>query len=183
VTAAAKSRTARAAGSAGRFAAELGGMCAVMCLGGTIVSFATFTAAGWLGFPGLARQAPGLSALIIAVCLAVPMAVYMAVRGHGRRHNVEMTGSTLGASVLMAGLLWSGVIPATGVQNWHSLFMLVCGPACLLMVAEMLIDFGTYWRSAPDGLAAQRPQTATAIAPSSAQPPPAAHPPGERPAA
>jgi hypothetical protein len=144
VTAAGKDRTARTAGPRGRFAAELGGMCAVMCLGGAVVSFAAFTAAGWLGYPGLARQAPGLSALIIAVCLAVPMAVYMAARGHGRRHNVEMTGSTLGVGVLMAGLLWSGVIPTAGVQTWHSLFMLVCGPACLLMIAEMAMSFGAY---------------------------------------
>jgi hypothetical protein len=144
VTAAAKGRSARTAGPGGRFAAELGGMCAVMCLGGAVVSFAAFAAAGWLGYPGLARQAPGLSALIIAVCLAVPMAAYMAVRGHGRRHNVEMTGTTLGVGVLMAALLWSGVIPTTGVQNWHSLFMLVCGPACLLMIGEMLIGYGTY---------------------------------------
>jgi hypothetical protein len=55
----------------------------------------SFAAARWLGFPGLARQAPGLSALIIAVRLAVPMAACMAVRGHGRRHNLEMTGSTI----------------------------------------------------------------------------------------
>jgi hypothetical protein len=83
VTAAAKGPVAHAAGPGGRFAAELGGMCAVMCLGGAAVSFAAFAAAGWLGFPGLARQAPGLSALIIAVCLAVPMGVYMAVRATG----------------------------------------------------------------------------------------------------
>ena len=119
-------------------------MCAVMCLGGAVVSFAAFAAAGWLGYPGLARQAPGLSALIIAVCLAVLMAAYIAVPGHGRRHNLEMTGTTLGVGVLMAGLLWSGVIPTTGVPSWHSLFMLVCGPACLLMVAEMAIGFGAY---------------------------------------
>jgi hypothetical protein len=144
VTAAAKSPIARTAGPVGRFAAELGGMCAVMCIGGAVATFAAFTAAGWLGYPDLARQAPGLSALIIAICLAVPMAVYMAARGHGRRHNVEMTGTTIGVGLVMAALLWSGVIPTAGLQTWHSLFMLVCGPACLLMIAEMLISFGTY---------------------------------------
>jgi purine-cytosine permease-like protein len=44
----------------------------------------------------------------------------------------------------MAALLWSGVIPTVGLQTWHSLFMLVCGPACLLMIAEMLAGFGAY---------------------------------------
>jgi hypothetical protein len=38
----------------------------------------------------------------------------------------------------------SGVIPATGQQGWHSLFGLVCGPACRVMVVEMLISFNMY---------------------------------------
>jgi hypothetical protein len=62
------------------------------------LDYAAFGVAGWLGYPDLARQAPGLSAAIITVCLAVPMTAYMAIRGHGRRHNLEMTGSTLGSA-------------------------------------------------------------------------------------
>jgi hypothetical protein len=108
------------------------------------VSFAAFTVASWLGYQDLAQQAPGLSAVIIAVCLSVPMAAYMAVRGHGRRHNLEMSGSTIGVGLLIAALLWFGVIPASGLQSWHSLFGLVCGPACLLMIVEMLISYRTY---------------------------------------
>lgn len=82
----------------GRFPAELGGMCAVMCVWGTILSYASFEAANWLGYPNLARQAPELSAVIVAVCLSVPMATYMVARGHGRRHSLEMTGSTIGVA-------------------------------------------------------------------------------------
>jgi hypothetical protein len=59
---------------------------------------------------GPGQQAPGLSAVVVAVCLSVPMAIYMAVRGHGRRHNLEMTGSTLGVGLLVAALVWFGVI-------------------------------------------------------------------------
>jgi hypothetical protein len=135
---------ARTAGPAGRFLAELGGMCAVMCIGGTILTFASFEAASWLGYPDLARQAPELSVLIIAVCLSVPMAAYMAVRGHPRRHNLVMAGSTLGVAIVVAALLWSGIIAASGLPNWHSLFGLVCLPACLVMVVEMLISFNMY---------------------------------------
>ena len=127
-----------------RFLAELGGMCAVMCVGGSILSFASFQAAIWLGYPNLALQAPELSVAIITGCLAVPMAAYMALRGHGRRHNLVMTGSTLAVGMVVIGLLWSGAIPATGQQGWRSLFGLVCGPACLAMVAEMLISFNMY---------------------------------------
>jgi hypothetical protein len=135
--------------SVGRFLAELGGMCAVMCAGGGILSFASFQAASWLGYPHLVQQAPELSAVIITAYLAVSMAVYMAVRGHGRRHNLEMTGSTIGVGLVVIGLLWSGAISASGLPGWHSLFMLICGPACLIMIVEMLFSFNMYSGQAP----------------------------------
>ena len=119
-------------------------MCAVMCIGGSVLSLASFAIATALGYPNLAQQAPELSAAIVTVCLALPMAVYMAVRGHGRRHNAVMTGSTIGVGIVVIALLWSGAISASGVQTWHSLFGLICPPACLIMVVEMLLSFNTY---------------------------------------
>jgi hypothetical protein len=144
VTAAGKSSVSRTVTPVGLFLAEVGGMCAVMCVGGSILSFASFQLASWLGYPDLVQQAPELSAAIVAVCLAVPMAVYMAIRGHDRRHNVVMTASTLGVGMVVIGLLWSGAIATSGLQSWHSLFGLVCGPACLVMIVEMLISFNMY---------------------------------------
>jgi hypothetical protein len=41
-------------------------------------------------------------------------------------------------------LLWFGVIPTSGLHTWHDLFRLVCGPACLVMVIQMLISFNVY---------------------------------------
>ena len=119
-------------------------MCAVMCMGGLLLSFASFEIASALGYPNLAVQAPELSAATVTVCLALPMAVYMAVQGHGRRHNVVMTGSTIGVGIVVIGLLWSGAISTPGLQNWHSLFGLICPPACLIMIVEMLISFNMY---------------------------------------
>jgi hypothetical protein len=150
---AARSGTGRAAaGHVGHFLAELGGMCAVMCAAGGILSFASFEAASGLGYPNLARQSPELSVAIIAVCLAVPMAVYMAVRRHGRRHNTVMTASTIAVAVVVIGLLWSGLIATTGdLQTWRGLFGLVCGPACMVMVVQMLISFNMYSGRRPAG--------------------------------
>jgi hypothetical protein len=128
----------------GRFAAELAGMCAVMCIGGAALGFAAFEAASALGYPSLAVQKPELSAAIITVCLAVPMAGYMAARGHRRRHNLVMTGSTILVGLAVIGLLWSGAIATDGLQNWRGLFGLICPPACLVMVVEMLISFNVY---------------------------------------
>jgi hypothetical protein len=54
----------------GRFLAELGGMCAVMCVGGSLVSFVAFHIATWLGHPNLVQQSLYLSVVIVAVCLS-----------------------------------------------------------------------------------------------------------------
>jgi hypothetical protein len=146
---AAKSPVIRAVTPVARFLAELGGMCAVMCIGGGGLSLASFAIATALGHPNLAQQAPELSAAIVTVCLALPMAVYMAVRGHGRRHNLVMTGSTIGVGIVVIALLWSGAISASGPQTWQSLFGLLCPPACLIMVVEMLLSFNMYSGRAP----------------------------------
>jgi hypothetical protein len=50
----------------------------------------------------------------------------MAVRGHGRRRNLVMTGSTAGVGIVVIALLWSGAISASGPQTWQSLFGLIC---------------------------------------------------------
>jgi hypothetical protein len=139
-----KSPVSRTVTPVARFLAELGGMCAVMCIGGSVLSLASFAIATAFGYPNLAQQAPELSAAIVTACLALPMAVYMAVRGHGRRHNVVMTGSTVGVGIVVIALLWSGAISASSPQTWQSLFGLICPPACLIMVVEMLLSFNMY---------------------------------------
>jgi hypothetical protein len=134
----------RIASPVARFLAELGGMCAVMCIGGSVMSLASFEIAKALGYPNMALQAPELSAAIVTICMALPMALYMAVRGHDRRHNLVMTASTVGVGLVVIGLLWSGAIAASGLQTWRSLFGLVCGPACLVMIVDMLFSFNMY---------------------------------------
>jgi hypothetical protein len=137
-------RTVRVVARAGRFLVELAAMCAVMCMGGAALGFVAFGAAGLLGYPDLARQAPALSVVIIAVCLSVPMSGYMAARRHPRRHNALMTGTTLTVGLLAAALVRFGVVPTAGVYTWHDLFGLVCLPACALMVVEMVVGFDMY---------------------------------------
>ncbi len=126
-----------------RFGAEFLGMCAVMCLGGGMLIGAFFEGAASLGYPSLAREAPELSTLAVVVGLALPMVTYMAIRGHGRRHNVEMTLITFAMGILTIGVIWIGFIPRDGLR-WESLFGLVCGPACLLMFVQMLFNFDVY---------------------------------------
>jgi MFS family permease len=139
-----KSLVSRTVVPVGRFLAELGGMCAVMCIGGGAVSFAVFEIVSWLGYPELVQQSLYLSIVIVTVCLSVPMAAYMVVRGHGRRHNRVMTGTTIGVGIAVMALVWFGVVPTGELLTWRDVFGLVCGPACLLMVTEMLISFNVY---------------------------------------
>ena len=49
-------------------------MCAVMCIGGSVLSLASSAIAKALGYSNLAQQALELSAAIVTICLALPMA-------------------------------------------------------------------------------------------------------------
>jgi len=127
-----------------RFALHFLEMCVAMCAGGGALNAVVFGAAAWLGYPNLVAQAPELSILIIVVDLTLAMAVYMAIRGHPGRHNVEMSGSTLVGAIPFIGALWLGMIPQAKLDNWLSLFAVMCGPLCLLMFAVMVLRFEHY---------------------------------------
>jgi hypothetical protein len=103
------------------FLAEMAGMCAVMCIGGSVLSLASFCdrqgGPRRSGNSNLAQQALELSAAIVTVCLALPMAAYMAVRGHGRRRNVVMTGSTAGVGIVV--IACCGPAPSRPVDRRH----------------------------------------------------------------
>ena len=65
------------------------------------------------------------------------------MRGHGRRHNVVMTGSTVGVGIVVIALLWSGAISASGPQTAKPV-RAALPPACLVMVVETLLGFNKY---------------------------------------
>ena len=54
------------------------------------------------------------------------------------------TGGTIGVGIIVIALLWSGAISANGLQTWHSLYGLICPPARLIMIVEMLTSFDMY---------------------------------------
>lgn len=137
----------------GRFVAELLGMCAVMCVGGNLVSFAFFEGAKLLGYANLAQQAPELSILAIAVALSLPMMIYMAIRGHGWRHNLVMSAGTFAVAILLIAATWLAFVPPGFFTSWKPVFGLVCGPACAVMFVVMLFSFDMY-----TGRAAHRSQ-------------------------
>src|SRR3954454_20140723 len=76
--------------------------------------------AGWaLGAAGsswsaLSDDAPAAMLLLMAVTMTVPMAGWMAYRGHGRRPNAEMAASMFLPTFGVIGLLGAGVVTGTG---------------------------------------------------------------------
>jgi hypothetical protein len=128
----------------GRFTRHFLEMCVVMCAGGAALNIAVFGAAAALGRPRLVAEAPELSIVIVAFDLALAMAIYMAVRGHPVRHNVEMSGGTLLGAIPFIGALWAGLLPSAKLESWISLFAFMCGPLCLLMLVLMAIRFDHY---------------------------------------
>ena len=127
-----------------RFVLHFLEMCVVMCAGGGVVAVAIFGTAGALGYPDLVARAPELTMIIIAIDLAAVMAAYMALRGHAVRHNVEMSGSTAVGGVLFVVAYALGFMPAEVLARWDRLFVFMCGPLCVLMLAVMAVRFEHY---------------------------------------
>jgi hypothetical protein len=124
-----------------RFIGEFLAMCGVMCISGIVLSLLFFEG---LGYSYLVQRAPAVAILVIVFSLTVPMAIYMAVRGHGWGHNLTMAASTAAVGLAVIAALSFGLIPARSLPDWSSLYGLVCGPACVLMFVQMLFSFGMY---------------------------------------
>jgi hypothetical protein len=125
-------------GSVLRFAAEALAMCAVMCMGGVLLSAAFFVG---LGQAGLAASSPALTVLVVLIALVAPMTAYMWIRHHAWGHNLSMTGATVVVGVVVYALIALGVIVA---DTWDVVFGAVCGPACVVMLGQMALGYDMY---------------------------------------
>jgi hypothetical protein len=121
---------------AGRFVLRFAEMCAAMCAGGIALDFVFFQGAALLGYPDFFLQNRELSILIPGVNWAIAMTVWMAVRGHPWRHNIEMSSTAVVAAVLLiVAYWWFGFAPATKLPGWLGQVVFQCGPSCALMGA------------------------------------------------
>ena len=133
----------------GRFAGEFFGMCAAMCVGGIVLGVAFFQGTALLGYPNFFEQNREISILVLGINWALAMGIYMAVRGHPWRHNLEMSSTAVAvALIVIAGNVWFGFAPATRVPGWFGQFIFQCGPTCVLMGADMLFRYKHYTGSA-----------------------------------
>lgn len=130
---------------AGRFLAEFFGMCAAMCMGGIVLGLVFFQGAGLLGYPNFYEQNREISILVLGINWALAMGIYMAIRGHPWRHNLEMSSTAVVvALVLIAAYSWFGFAPKTNAPGWFGQFLFQCSPSCALMGADMLFRFKHY---------------------------------------
>lgn len=123
---------------AARFLLHFLEMCAVMCIGGITLSLVVFQGAALLGYSDLPERAPGLSALLVAVNLSVPMVLWMRYRGMAWRPTLEMAGATMALGVVaVAGY-------ALGAVAGKEVLEVVIRFACPVMLAVMLPRFRYY---------------------------------------
>jgi hypothetical protein len=94
---------------------ELGGMCGDVCRG-SIFSFLAFQTATWLGYPDLVQRSPYLSTVIVTV----PVPAHGHLHGrprHGRRHNLKMTGTTIGVGIAVITCCGPASFSTSGLQT------------------------------------------------------------------
>lgn len=127
----------------GRFVGEFFLMCAAMCMGGAVLSLVTFQGLALIGYPDIGRQIPELTILILAILITLPMTAYMQLRKHPIGHNLEMSGVSLGAGLVVLLGYWFSVVPRTTVVG-TGIFGLMCGVMCTAMLVDMLIRKNHY---------------------------------------
>jgi len=113
-------------------------MLLVCCIGGLILNFLFFSAITRVGFPNFLQQYPDLSIIVITILLAVPMLIWMRLRGHEWRPTLEMTGEPIVLGVLLISASWINIIPKV------EMLPLLKDLVCPLMLIPMFFRLDLY---------------------------------------
>lgn len=110
-----------------QWAGHLVEMMIAMMLGMHVLSYPTAVLAGALGsHPDLRSAAPGVTMLVMAVEMTLPMALWMAYRGHRRRAVVEMSAVMAAPAAALAAAAGLGLIAAAVLAStYHAAMMVV----------------------------------------------------------
>jgi hypothetical protein len=122
-----------------RFLYHYAEMVAAMFLG----MFALGMPADWfertVGLSSSGGHHPTTMFVTMAATMTVPMVAWMRVRGHGWRVSLEMAASMVLPTVVVLGLLWTGVAGGVGVlMVAEHVAMLTC------MLVAMVIRWDEY---------------------------------------
>ncbi len=134
-------------------------MVVVMMLGMMVLSYPVTAIAGALGYRDLASSMPGVAILLMAAEMTLPMALWMAYRGHRRRAVAEMSAVMAAPAAALAAATALGLALGTALVPMYHAAMMVA------MVGFMLFRRDEYSRhpsgGTPAGLARRaRPSVA-----------------------
>ena len=121
-----------------RFGVHVVQMCVAMCVSLALLGLLVAGAAAVVGFSDPRESVPALSALVVTLTLAGAMVAWMRFMAMAWQPTLEMAGSTVLAGVVMITGYAVGLIPASELTSG------VCGLACALMIADMLVRFRFY---------------------------------------
>ena len=121
-----------------RWAGHLVEMLLAMMVGMHLLAYPGALAAGALGYPDLRTAAPWAMMLVMAVEMTLPMALWMAYRGHRRRAVLEMSAAMAVPAAGLAAAAGLGLLPAAGLASAYHLSMVVA------MVGYMLLRRDEY---------------------------------------
>jgi hypothetical protein len=87
---------------------------------------------------------PELMFLAMATTMTIPMAGWMAYRGHGLRASAEMSASMFVPTFAVIGVMWAGTLTDTGVLMLieHVAMLLCMAGVMLLRPAEYIHHHG-----------------------------------------
>lgn len=122
----------------GYFALHFLEMCLAMCIGGIPLIILFFVGATNIGYPGLLKQSPELSVLVVGFILSLPMTAWMRYRDHEWQPTLEMASTTIVLGILLVGLGWFGILAKSNLFEWMTRL------ACPVMIIPMLFRLDVY---------------------------------------
>src|SRR4051794_6935092 len=106
------------------FGRHLVEMLIVMVVGMTILGLADGGVLRTAGLGAVRTERPLFDLVLMAVEMTLPMAAWMAYRGHARRDTIEMADAMLAPAVVLAALGVSGAVdPMTAEMVYHPLML------------------------------------------------------------
>ena len=113
-------------------------MCLSMCIGGIALNFVFFWGSSTNWLCKLLPALSGVSTLVIAILLSVPMVGWMRFREHEWRPTLEMASTTPIVGILLVISAWTGLISTS------SMLPLQKALACPVMFIPMLLRLNLY---------------------------------------
>lgn len=91
-------------------------MTVVMVVGMLVLDAAERATLGPLGWNGFI-DTPGVDVFVMATNMAVPMAVWMLVRGHSPRTTLAMSAAMYAPFVVLVPMQWTGIVSSMTVMT------------------------------------------------------------------